>query len=375
MMTSGGETSTSRLMSSIIQGQSRAGDRLPQHARAALCRRRLCRLGSQSTDSRCASICTRPYHALFMHTMLIRPTREELADFGEPDVVIFNAGEFPANRHTTGMTSKTSVDLMPGTREMVILGHRIRRRNEKGRVHDDELLHAQAAACCRCTARPPPTETRGSSSLLFGLSGTGKTTLSADPKRLLIGDDEHCWIERRHLQHRRRLLRQGDRPDTRNRSRTSFRPCDSARSWKTSFTTNTITTSNFTDASITRKHARSVSDRVHSQRQDPLRGGTSDGRDLPDVRRVRRVAAGQPTDAGTGHVPLHQRLHGQGRRHGSRRHGTAGDVLPLLWRPVPGVASRQIRGTAGRKNARNIRPMSGWSTPAGAAARTAPVRG
>src|SRR5262249_40780953 len=42
-------------------------------------------------------ICARPYHALFMHNMLIRPTDEELADFGEPDYVIYNAGEFPAN--------------------------------------------------------------------------------------------------------------------------------------------------------------------------------------------------------------------------------------------------------------------------------------
>ncbi|MCR9292849.1 MAG: phosphoenolpyruvate carboxykinase (ATP), partial [bacterium] len=54
-------------------------------------------------------ICARPYHALFMHNMLIRPTREELKDFGQPDCVILNAGAFPANRYTTGMTSKTSV--------------------------------------------------------------------------------------------------------------------------------------------------------------------------------------------------------------------------------------------------------------------------
>ena len=56
-------------------------------------------------------ICSRPYHALFMHTMLIRPTREELASFSEPDVVIINGGEFPANRLTTGMGSTTSIDL------------------------------------------------------------------------------------------------------------------------------------------------------------------------------------------------------------------------------------------------------------------------
>ena len=67
-------------------------------------------------------ICSRPYHALFMHTMLIRPTAEERAAFGEPDAVIYNAGAFPANRRTAGMTSKTSIDLSLESREMVILG-------------------------------------------------------------------------------------------------------------------------------------------------------------------------------------------------------------------------------------------------------------
>ena len=56
-------------------------------------------------------ICSRPYHALFMHNMLIRPTDEQLGAYGDPDCVIFNAGAFPANRYTSGMTSKTTVDL------------------------------------------------------------------------------------------------------------------------------------------------------------------------------------------------------------------------------------------------------------------------
>src|SRR5215510_16166987 len=48
-------------------------------------------------------ICTRPYHALFMHNMLIRPTPSQLESFGDPDYVIFNGGGFPANKHTAGM--------------------------------------------------------------------------------------------------------------------------------------------------------------------------------------------------------------------------------------------------------------------------------
>ena len=67
-------------------------------------------------------ICSRPYHALFMHNMLIRPTDEQLGAYGDPDCVIFNAGAFPANRYTSGMTSKTTVDLSLERKEMVILG-------------------------------------------------------------------------------------------------------------------------------------------------------------------------------------------------------------------------------------------------------------
>src|SRR5260221_14051707 len=57
-----------------------------------------------------------------MHTMLIRPTKEELENFGPPEFVIYNAGAFPANRLTAGMGSKTSVDLNLEDRELVILG-------------------------------------------------------------------------------------------------------------------------------------------------------------------------------------------------------------------------------------------------------------
>ena len=56
-------------------------------------------------------VCARAYHCLFMYNMLIRPTEEELAGFGKPDFTIFNAGAFPVNRHTSYMSSSTSVDL------------------------------------------------------------------------------------------------------------------------------------------------------------------------------------------------------------------------------------------------------------------------
>lgn len=77
-------------------------------------------------------ICSRPYHALFMHTMLIRPTDEELETFGTPDFVIYNSGRFPANRFTTGMTSRTSVDLSLERGEIVILGTEYAGEMKKG---------------------------------------------------------------------------------------------------------------------------------------------------------------------------------------------------------------------------------------------------
>lgn len=140
-------------------------------------------------------ICSRPYHALFMHTMLIRPTAEQLQDFGEPDAVIFNAGAFPANRHTSGMTSKTSIDLHLETKEMVILGTEYAGEMKKGVFTMMNYFGPkQGILSMHCSATAD--KETGRSSLLFGLSGTGKTTLSADPNRLLIGDDEHCWSDR-----------------------------------------------------------------------------------------------------------------------------------------------------------------------------------
>ncbi|QDU38642.1 Phosphoenolpyruvate carboxykinase [ATP] [Maioricimonas rarisocia] len=139
-------------------------------------------------------ICARPYHALFMHNMLIRPTDAELADYGDPDLVIYNAGGFPANRHTTGMTSKTSVDLSLENREVVILGTEYAGEMKKSVFTFMNYVMPRAdilSMHCSATANPDTNE----SAVLFGLSGTGKTTLSADPKRWLIGDDEHCWSD------------------------------------------------------------------------------------------------------------------------------------------------------------------------------------
>jgi phosphoenolpyruvate carboxykinase (ATP) len=138
-------------------------------------------------------VCTRAYHALFMQNMLIMPTKAELEDFGEPDYVVFNAGGFPANRYTSKMTSKTSIDVNIEEKEMVILGTEYAGEMKKGVFSlMNYLMPLQDVLPMHCSANVGDA---GDVSILFGLSGTGKTTLSADPKRKLIGDDEHCWTD------------------------------------------------------------------------------------------------------------------------------------------------------------------------------------
>jgi phosphoenolpyruvate carboxykinase (ATP) len=139
-------------------------------------------------------ICTRAYHALFMHNMLIRPTKEELSDFGEPDFTIYNAGRFPANRYTSEMTSTTSIDLSFERREMVILGTEYAGEMKKGVFTVmNYLMPKRGQVSMHCSANR---SADGNAALFFGLSGTGKTTLSADPGRELIGDDEHVWTDK-----------------------------------------------------------------------------------------------------------------------------------------------------------------------------------
>ena len=139
-------------------------------------------------------ICSRPYHALFMRTMLIRPTPAELAAFGAPDFTIYNAGAFPANRLMTDKGSATSIDLNLEDREMVILGTEYAGEMKKGVFTVVNYFAPKRGILSMHCSATADRET-GTSSLLFGLSGTGKTTLSADPKRHLIGDDEHCWSD------------------------------------------------------------------------------------------------------------------------------------------------------------------------------------
>lgn len=138
-------------------------------------------------------ICSRPYHALFMNNMLIRPSAKELLEFGDPDYVIFNAGKADADPSVPGVETKTSVALNFASGEFVILGSQYAGEMKKGVFTImNYLMPKRGVLSMHCSANQG---SPGDVTLFFGLSGTGKTTLSADPERDLIGDDEHCWTD------------------------------------------------------------------------------------------------------------------------------------------------------------------------------------
>jgi phosphoenolpyruvate carboxykinase (ATP) len=138
-------------------------------------------------------ICTRPYHALFMKCMLMRAPVDELVEEFKtgPDYTVMNAGEFVADPLTDSVTNGTSVNVNFKERELIVLGSGYAGEMKKGIFG---VMHYFMPLRDVCSMHCSATEGKdGDCTIYFGLSGTGKTTLSADPNRLLIGDDEHVW--------------------------------------------------------------------------------------------------------------------------------------------------------------------------------------
>ena len=133
------------------------------------------------------------WQAHFVTNMFIRPTAEELANYGEPDFVCFNASKAKVDNYKElGLNSETATVFNLKTKEQVILNTWYGGEMKKGMFSIMNYMNPlRGIASMHCSAN---TDMEGTSSaIFFGLSGTGKTTLSTDPKRKLIGDDEHGW--------------------------------------------------------------------------------------------------------------------------------------------------------------------------------------
>ena len=133
------------------------------------------------------------WQAHFVTNMFIRPTAEELASYGEPDFVVLNASKAKVeNYKELGLNSETAVVFNLTEKMQVIINTWYGGEMKKGMFsYMNYLLPLKGMASMHCSAN---TDLEGkNTAIFFGLSGTGKTTLSTDPKRLLIGDDEHGW--------------------------------------------------------------------------------------------------------------------------------------------------------------------------------------
>ena len=132
------------------------------------------------------------WQAHFVRNMFIKPTEEELASF-EPDFVVYAASKAKVeNYKELGLNSETCVAFNITSKEQIILNTWYGGEMKKGMFSMmNYFLPLKGIASMHCSAN---TDMNGeNTAIFFGLSGTGKTTLSTDPKRLLIGDDEHGW--------------------------------------------------------------------------------------------------------------------------------------------------------------------------------------
>ena len=132
------------------------------------------------------------WQAHFIRNMFIKPTEEELENF-EPDFVVYNASKAKVtNYKELGLNSETCIAFNITSREQVIINTWYGGEMKKGMFSMmNYYLPLKGIASMHCSAN---TDMEGkNTAIFFGLSGTGKTTLSTDPKRLLVGDDEHGW--------------------------------------------------------------------------------------------------------------------------------------------------------------------------------------
>jgi phosphoenolpyruvate carboxykinase (ATP) len=135
-------------------------------------------------------VTTHPYHALFAQTMFIDPTSEELASF-KPQALVLHAPAFEASPDEDSTRTGTFIVLHP-TRTEILIGGTFYAGEIKKSIFTvmNDRLPLEGVLPMHCSANVGDD---GRAAVFFGLSGTGKTTLSADPERALIGDDEHGW--------------------------------------------------------------------------------------------------------------------------------------------------------------------------------------
>ena len=290
-------------------------------------------------------VTTSAWHALFARNMFIRPPAAELEGF-EPDYVILHAPHYPAQPERDGVRTSTAICLSFARKLIVIAGTEYAGEIKKSIFTVmNWKLPAEGVLPMHCSANMNAKE---EVALFFGLSGTGKTTLSSDPARPLIGDDEHGWGENGVFN-----FEGGCYAKVIDLSRTA-----EPLIWDATHRFGTVLenvqadadgTLDLTDASATQNTPRLLPDRLRGQHREVRPRRAAEARGDADLRRVRRAAADRQAVRRAGDVPFPVRLHRPRRRdrEGPGRR-TAGDLLHLLRRALPAAPARGVRADAGR---------------------------
>jgi phosphoenolpyruvate carboxykinase (ATP) len=289
--------------------------------------------------------------------MFIRPALEELATFA-PNFTVYHAPEFQADPERHGTRTGTFIVLNLAARTILIGGTRYAGELKKSMFTVmNYLLPKQGQLSMHCSANIGE---HGDTALFFGLSGTGKTTLSADPERSLIGDDEHGWSPEGTFNFEGGCyakainLSAEQEPDI-------FATTQMFGTMLENVVLEPITRAcEFDDQSITENTRASYPLHYIRNHVPSGRGGPPQARGVPHGRRLRRAAADRQAHARAGDVLLPLGLHGQGGGHRARRHRTAGHLLGLLRCRVPRVAPDQVRRDARRSCSRSTGRRYGW---------------
>ena len=294
-------------------------------------------------------ITAHPYHALFAKTMFIDLAPADELTF-TPQALVLHTPDLEADPAEDGTRTGTFIVLHPGRTELLVGGTFYAGEIKKSifTVMNDRLP-LEGVFPMHCSANVGED---GDVAVFFGLSGTGKTTLSADPERKLIGDDEHGWgdsgvfnIEGGCYAKVIRLSADGRAGDLQDDAHVRDDLENVAIDEQGSL--------DLDDDSKT-ENTRAAYKLEQIANALPRSWPAIRSRCLPYRRRVRDPAADRAAVADAGALLLPLRLHREARRHRDRRHRAAADVLDLLRTAVPAAAPEGLRADA-RREARRAR--------------------
>ena len=305
-----------------------------------------CFIGAAPAHRRSLRVYTETaWASIFARNLFRRTSAAQLADFA-PNFTIICVPSFQADPATEGTRTGTAILVHLRRMEVLIVGTEYAGEIKKSAftvmnylMPDEGVLPMHSAVNVGAD---------GDAAIFFGLSGTGKTTLSADPRRSLVGDDEHGWGDGITFNFEGGCYAKTIR----------LSPMYEPDIFQTTRRFGTILENVDLDpaharagprlGAVHREHPGRLPARVHRQRRRDRDRRDAPRDRLPDGRCLRGPAADLAPHPGAGRLPLHQRLHGQARGHRGRDQGTEGHVLGLFRRAVHAAPSWRVRSHADR---------------------------